>query len=118
MVGDMTAATAGGSSQPRVPTWTFGDRLRKIRRDVLALDQHELARELGITKAAYAAWESSRNEPRSILAVARQIELISGVPAAWILGVDQPTPVDPVGGPGAASRINRGCYGTPGLAAA
>lgn len=68
--------------------WTFADRIRKVRRDVLAIDQGEFATRLGVTRQAYAAWESGRNEPRSILAVAKRIEAMSGVPAAWVLGLD------------------------------
>lgn len=87
----MTAAPAGEPATALVPTWTFADRMRKIRRDVLDMEQAELAAELGVTKAAYAAWESGRNEPRSILALAKKVELISRVPASWLLGVDSPT---------------------------
>lgn len=56
------------------------------------LHQAEIATRLGVTKAAYAAWESGRTEPRSILAVAKRIEAMTGIPAAWVLGVDSPTP--------------------------
>lgn len=58
----MWGMTVAESAQPasRVPQWTFADRMRKIRTDVLALHQHEMAKELGVTKAAYAAWESGR----------------------------------------------------------
>lgn len=73
-----------------VPQWTFADRIRKVRRDVLRLEQAEFADKLGVTRQAYAAWESGRNEPRSILAVAKRVEAMSRVPAAWILGVDSP----------------------------
>lgn len=52
------------------------------------MEQAEFAAELGVTKAAYAAWESGRNEPRTILATARRIEALSGVPAVWLLGMD------------------------------
>lgn len=77
-------------SQDPPPQWTFADRMRKIRRDVLGIEQADFAQKLGVTRQAYAAWEAARNEPRSILAVARQVEAISGVSAAWILGVDAP----------------------------
>lgn len=40
--------------------WTFADRIRKVRRDVLAIDQGEFATRLGVTRQAYAAWESGR----------------------------------------------------------
>jgi DNA-binding XRE family transcriptional regulator len=88
----MTTAAAGSPAVARIPGWTFADRLRKIRRDVLGIEQEEMAQRLGMKKPAYAAWESGRNEPRSIVAVAKQIELMSRVPAAWVLGVESPTP--------------------------
>lgn len=87
-----SAAPPPGKSSA-VPQWTFADRVRKIRRDVLRMEQGEFAGLLGVTRQAYAAWESGRNEPRSILAVARRIEEVSGVPAAWVLGIEG-------GGPG------------------
>jgi DNA-binding XRE family transcriptional regulator len=90
---DMTAAESAQPASSRVPQWTFADRIRKIRTDVLDLHQHEMATQLGVTKAAYAAWESGRTQPRDILAVARRVELATRVPAAWLLGVDQITGV-------------------------
>lgn len=81
-----TAMTA--TSPVELPQWTFADRMRKIRRDVLGVEQAELAEKLGVTRQAYAAWEAGRNEPRSILAIAKKVELMSGVPAAWVLGID------------------------------
>jgi DNA-binding XRE family transcriptional regulator len=84
-----SAAPAAPAFQ--VPQWTFADRIRKVRRDVLQIEQSAFADQLGVTRQAYAAWESGRNEPRSILAVAKRIEAMSRVPAAWILGVDHPS---------------------------
>jgi DNA-binding XRE family transcriptional regulator len=83
------------SAQPeavayQVPQWTFADKIRKVRRDVLGIEQDEFARRLDVTRQAYAAWESGRNEPRNILAVAKRVEAMSGVPAAWLLGIDDP----------------------------
>lgn len=87
----MTRAAAT-SPERNVPTWGFHDRMRKVRFDVLGIHQADMADKLGVTKAAYAAWESGRTQPRDILAVARRVELLSGVPAAWVLGVDEPAP--------------------------
>jgi DNA-binding XRE family transcriptional regulator len=86
MVRCMTAAAAEGSDGPVIPAWTFADRMRKIRRDVLDLEQGPFAEKLGVTKQAYAAWETGRTHPRDILALARRVELVSGVPAEWVLG--------------------------------
>lgn len=71
----------------RTPEWTFADRIRKIRRDILEMEQAEMAAKLDVTRAAYAAWESGRTEPRSILTLAKKVELLSGVPVGWLLGL-------------------------------
>lgn len=80
--------TAAASSGPVVPTWTFADRLRKIRRDVVDMEQAEFAEALGARRPAYSAWEAGRNQPRDLVAFARRVELLTGVPAAWVLGLD------------------------------
>ncbi|MDN5751517.1 MAG: helix-turn-helix domain-containing protein, partial [Pseudonocardia sp.] len=76
------------SSQPDVllPQWTLDDRLRKVRR-LLKLEQREMAERLEVGRQAYAAWEAGRSTPRDIVALARRVELLAGVPAAWTLGV-------------------------------
>lgn len=78
------------STQPtqwRVPEWTLADRLRKIRTD-LNMHQRDMARLLGVTPSAYAAWESGRNVPANIVSLAKRIELLTDVPAVWTLGLD------------------------------
>lgn len=72
-----------------VPVWSFGDRARKIRRDVLKVDQQGFARLLGVTAQAAGAWESRNAQPRDVVAIARRIELLTGVPASWTLGLDE-----------------------------
>lgn len=77
-----------------IPAWTFGDRLRKARREV-GLGQAEFADALGVGRQAYAAWESDRNTPRDITGMAEQLERVTGVPRAWFLGwMDNPTTPD------------------------
>lgn len=92
------------------PSWTFADKLRKIRRDVLSLDQATFADRLDVSRKAYASWEMGRTQPRDILALARRVELISGVPATWTLGLDQPAP-PPASTPAEdpSKGINRHC---------
>lgn len=88
------------STQPAhnvwTPEWSLADRLRKIRRDT-GYSQDEFADKLGTNPNAYRAWESGRNHPRDIVALAKRIEMLTGVPAQWTLGLadDQPS-----GGPG------------------
>lgn len=42
---------------------------------------------LGANPNAYRAWESGRNNPRDIVALAKRIEILTGVPAQWTLGL-------------------------------
>ena len=72
--------------------WTFGDRLRMIRRAV-AVNQDEFAVMLDCGKKSLAAWELGVNTPRNVVSIAKRIELAYGVPAAWTLGIqDSPYP--------------------------
>jgi transcriptional regulator with XRE-family HTH domain len=73
-----------------VPEWTFSDRLRKVRRDIAQESQEDFAAHLGVTKVAYAAWESGRNVPRGQITIAKRVEVLTGVPASWLLGLDEP----------------------------
>ena len=75
------------------PQWSFADRLRKIRRDVVgAGSQAEMAELLGVPRAAYSNWETGTSRPREIVAIARRVELLTGVPATWVLGLDEAVP--------------------------
>lgn len=75
--------------------WTFGDRIRKIRRAVGA-DQGQFANTLGETRESLSAWESGRvAQPRNVVTIAKRIELAYGVPAGWVLGLENPHPGDP-----------------------
>lgn len=72
-----------------VPTWTFGDRVRKIRRE-MHLTQEAFAEAIGHGEKAVASWESGRTQPENIVEVAREIEKAFGIPAVWLLGFDAP----------------------------
>lgn len=72
---------------PLLLEWSFADRLRKVRRDVAKVGQAEFAQALDVKLKAYSAWESGKNTPRELVAIAKRIELVTGVSASWMLGV-------------------------------
>lgn len=76
-----------------IPAWTFGDRLRKVRR-VAGLTMDQLAEALGVTKGAIGQYETDKSRPKDIVAAAKRIQVLTGVPASWMLGLDEerPTP--------------------------
>ena len=67
------------------PEWTFGDRLRKVRRDN-HLTQMQLADILGVTSKAVDAWEGDRNLPRDLIRTATRIEDRFRLVRGWMLG--------------------------------
>lgn len=75
-------------SADRIPRWTFGDRLRKVRQGY-GDSQQVFALHLGVPGGTYASWEADNSKPRDVVAVARRLELMTRVPAAWILGLDE-----------------------------
>lgn len=89
---------------PRVPQWTFAERLRKVRRDT-GLTQPEFAAQLdGVKPSTLEAWETGRNRPRDLPKVAADLERVTGVPRAWFLGwLDG----SPDGGSGIDERARR-----------
>lgn len=92
------------STQPEhrtwTPEWSFADRLRKIRREA-GFQQDSFATHLDVNENQYKAWESGRNHPRDIVTIAKRIELLTGVPAQWTLGLSEsaPSPTEPGGSP-------------------
>ena len=72
------------------PQWSFGDKLRKIRREVARVSQADMAKILEVNPATYSAWEGGRSKPPKRLAevVAGRIEgrFPGRVSAAWVLG--------------------------------
>ena len=82
----------------RYPAWTTGDRIRKAR-TIAGMTQDEFAAHIGTKEGTLAAWETDRSLPRNIVAVAKRIEALTGIPAAWTLDLDQgPPPLPPSGG--------------------
>ena len=78
---------------PWIPEWSLGDRLRKVRRET-GMTQREFATLIGFPEARYAAWEADRATPSNLVAIAKTVQLATGVPAGWLLDVT-PDPKDP-----------------------
>lgn len=76
-----------------VPEWNFGDKTRKVRRE-LQLTQAEFAARLDIKENTYNAWETGRNTPSLAEAkrIAARLRLQCGIPEWWTLGVEPPSP--------------------------
>ena len=95
------------ASERWIPEDPFGDKLRRVRRQ-LRLSQGEFANRIGEGEKALGSWEAGLREPRSLVAVAKRIELAFGVPATWMLGLeDGPIPSrgpDGDGTPGATPQ--------------
>ena len=72
----------------RALEWSFGDRLRKLRRAV-GVSQGDFAATIGQTRDTLSAWEAGRNTPRQIVAIAQRLELAYGVAAGWVLGIQE-----------------------------
>ncbi|WP_374238396.1 multiprotein-bridging factor 1 family protein [Mycobacterium sp. PSTR-4-N] len=72
-----------------VPVWSFGDRIRKARNEA-DMTQAEFATAIGVKEGSLAAWETDRATPRDIVAVAKRVELLTRIPAAWLLGLPMP----------------------------
>lgn len=87
-----------------IPEWTFGERIRKIRRDV-GLSQAEFAARIGVSTSALSAWEAGRNTPgEKIVDIAKTIRREFRVPTGWTLGTDEP-PTE--GGPDDGTSLPR-----------
>ncbi len=42
---------------------------------------------LGVKPGSLAGWETDRQRPRDVVALAKRIEMITRVPAEWVLGL-------------------------------
>jgi len=82
----MTATTT-----PRVPQWTFGERLAKARKDS-GLQQSELGEKLGISKSTVAKWETDRGRPREFMKYVQRWAEETEVPVAFLLGMEEGAP--------------------------
>lgn len=98
-------------------SWTFGDRLRKIRR-AAGLSQLDIAEMVGTGPSSIANWETGASKCRDEVSVAKALERTLGVPAAWTLGLEEGsgppvTPRYPVAAPVGAFNMTGGTLDTP-----
>lgn len=77
-----------------IPQWTFGDRVRKVRRE-RGWSQEELATRLSVTlnasvtRRTVAGWELSDRQPHDLVAMAKVLQALTDVPAEWFLGLHE-----------------------------
>lgn len=96
-----------------LPVWGFSDKIRKAR-DITGLGQKEFAARVNLTASTLAAYETGRSAPRfgDAPALAKRLQLMTGIPADWFLVVDDPneptTPVGPDGLEPSASTVESG----------
>lgn len=65
--------------------------MRKARRRT-GMTGAEFAEALGVTTSALGQYETDRAVPRDVVDLARRVEALTAIPAAWILGVDPHEP--------------------------
>jgi transcriptional regulator with XRE-family HTH domain len=73
-----------------VPAFSFGDRMRLVRRK-RGRSQEQMAALLDVKKVTYASWEAGRTPSlEEVQHIARRLYLIDRVPQWWTLGADVP----------------------------
>ena len=94
----MKTSPAHNCAQSGIPTWTFGDKLRKAR-DITGLGQKEFAQKIEVTASSLAAYETGRSAPRfnDATSLAKRVQLITGIPYQWFLVEDESRVVGPTG---------------------
>ena len=98
-----TQTTHAADAGPVIPRWSLGDHIRKARLTV-EMDQRRFSEALGVPAGSLAAWETDRAKPRDIVAVAKRIELLTQIPATWVLGLQEEASRPTPGGAGWAPR--------------
>lgn len=86
--------TVDTDTEPVYPAWSFGDRIRKAR-TITGMTQGDFADEIGVKEGSLAAWETDRALPRDIVAIAKRVEMITRIPAGWLLGIEAAGPPNP-----------------------
>lgn len=68
-----------------IPSWTFGERLRKARTEV-HMSEDVLAMDLGVSVKTLQRWEQDATTPRKFLEVVARVCEVTKVQRAWLLG--------------------------------
>jgi transcriptional regulator with XRE-family HTH domain len=50
---------------------------------------------VGVPQPTWARWESGISAPRNLVPIAKKIEKVTGVPASWLLGLEEEPPGPP-----------------------
>lgn len=87
----MTTITILPTTGRQAPRFTFGDRLRRVRK-TQHLTQQEMAARIGVGARALGAWELDTNTPRDLVPIAVKIEDEFLLPRGWMLGLDSYPP--------------------------
>ena len=85
----------------RAPRFSFGDRLRVVRKSE-SITQAEMAARLHVGARALGAWEMDTNQPRDLVPIAMLIEDEFNLPRGWMPGFadgHEPPPEDPAAAP-------------------
>lgn len=54
------------------------------------MTQAGFAAAIGVKEGSLAAWETDRATPRDIVTIAKRVEMLTQIPAAWLLGLSNP----------------------------
>lgn len=90
----VNASDARGTGESIALDWTWGDRVRRVRRHVGA-SQAAFARSISVPQGTVATWESSDMNPRNIVELSQRIERAWGISALWMLGLTGSAPEAP-----------------------
>jgi transcriptional regulator with XRE-family HTH domain len=96
---------------PIRPDWTWGDKVRKVRR-ISGLSQKEFAERIDVKAPTVAAWETSDaiEPPKGAVAAAKRIYMAFNVSTEWLLGLEvdgRPGPSTPPDGGGSTSGYEK-----------
>lgn len=67
-----------------IPEWRLGDRLLRARKHA-GMEQTEIAKHLGVSRALVSMWERDLSEPR--VTHIRTWAEVTGVQIEWLLGL-------------------------------